>query len=99
DLRRVALERVAAARRDRARDDEHPRARDVPGRDRLLDPHVPVTRAFRLDVPDRREALLERAARGDGGPGRAKGEAVFQELGVVAPLGGDLALEKDVRVA
>ena len=99
ELGRVALQRIAAGRRDRARRDEHPRPRDVAALDRLLDADVAVAGAFGLDVADRREALLEGPARGHGRPGGAQRQPLLQELGVVASLGGHLALQENVRVA
>ena len=66
--------------------------------DGLLDADVAVSRALGLDVADGRESLLQRSSGGDGGPRRAKREAVLQQLRVVAAFGRILALQKDVRM-
>jgi hypothetical protein len=91
----VAVEAVAAGRGDRARADEHPGPRNVTALDRLLHADIGVARPLRLDVPDRRESLLEKAAGQSRGPGSPKGDALFQKLLVVVGAG---RVEQDVRV-
>jgi hypothetical protein len=97
-LGRVVLQGVAARGRDRARDHEQPRPRDVALVDGLLDADVAVARAFRLHVAQGREPLLQGAAGGHRGPRGAEGEGLLEELGVVAALRRVLALQEEVRV-
>ena len=98
DLRRITLEVVAAGRRNRARDDEHAWAGNLTFVDGLLDADVAVAGAFRFDVANRREALLERASRGNGGARGAIRERILQKLNVVSAFGRVFALKKDVRM-
>ena len=95
---RVAFEVVATGGRNRAGDDEQARPGDVAALDRLLDSDVAVTCAFRLEIAQRGEALLQRAPCRNRRPRRAKGQRIFQDVGVVASLRRVFSLQKDVRV-
>src|SRR3954469_22547300 len=61
DVRVIALEWISTCHRNGARHYEHPRAGNVSGIDRFLDPQITVPCAFGLHIADRGEPLLERA--------------------------------------
>ena len=94
----VAFEVVAAGGGNRAGDDEQPRPGDVAAFDRLLDSDVAIARAFSLEIAQRGEALLQRAPCRNRGPRRAKGQRIFQDVGVVAALRRVFSLQEDVSV-
>ena len=75
-------------------DDEQARAGNVSALDRLLDADVAVAGAFGLDIAQRGEALLQRAARGDRGARRAERQRGIQDVGVVSALGGSSPCRK-----
>ena len=77
---------------------ENPRSGNRPFLDRLLDFDVAVAGAFRLHVPDRREALLQCPANGVGGARRPQRNSRIQDVRVIAALCRVLAPQEDVRV-
>src|SRR5690242_16278776 len=83
DLRRVALEVVAAGGGDGARGGENARAGDALFVDGLLDADVAVAGALRFDIANGGESLLQRAMRGDGRPRRAIRQSALEQLRVV----------------
>src|ERR1700756_4446983 len=99
DLRRVALEVIAAGGGNGPRHDEHARPGNVALVDRLLDADVPVARALGLNVADRGEPLLERAPRGDDRPRYPVGGRELEQLHVVTAGRGFLSLQEDMSVA
>ena len=96
EFRRIAFEVVAAGGGDGAGDDEQPRPGNVSAFDRLLDSDVAVARAFGLQIAQRGETLLQRAPRRNRGPRRAKGQRIFQDVGVVASLRRVFSLQENV---
>ena len=92
----VAFEVVTTGGRNRAGDDEQPRPGDIAAFDRLLDSDVPVACAFRLEISQRGEALFQRAPCRNRGPRRAKGQRIFQDVGVVATLRRVFSLQENV---
>src|SRR6185312_1507 len=62
DLGRVALKRISTGRRNRACGNEHSRAGNVAGVDRLFDSHIAVAGTLSLQVAQRGKALFERTS-------------------------------------
>src|ERR1700741_2510727 len=85
DLRRVALEVVAAGGGNGPRHDEHPRPGNVALIDRLLDADVPGAGPLGLDVANRREPLFEGALRRDDRARYPVRGRELEQLHVVAP--------------
>src|SRR5580692_9108325 len=66
ELGRVAFERIATSRGNRASRNEEPRPGNVSALDGLFDSDVAVACAFGLEVAQRCESLLQRAPDGNG---------------------------------
>jgi hypothetical protein len=90
-------DRVAAGRREGGTDDLHPRSRDHAFVHRVPERHVVVARTLRLEVANRREAVLEGDPECPHGARDAMGRILLEDLVLVLGLGG-VPLEEDVRV-
>src|SRR5579859_5628274 len=97
-FRRVIFQVVSGRRGNRPRRAEKPRPRNGPFFDRLLDFHVSVTRALRLQIAQRRESLLQRAPRRKRRSRRPQRDARFQDVDVVPALLRIFSPQKNVRV-
>ena len=90
-------DRVHARGRHGARGREDARSRHLAAIDGELHVHVGEHRAFRFDIAQRREAVLERQARIPRGEDGAVGDRLVEQLLIVG-FGGGITLQQQMRM-